>query len=140
MVKGDLREAKQDFEKALDHNVWDQRTVIWLHLVRARLGESPRNETERHARRFDKGKWPGPALAALMGEISIESMIAAAREPSAIKTREQEAEAYFVAGEYYLAVKRAADARRMFEEVLKRNAPQLSVQAGAKAELRNLPK
>ena len=105
MLKGDLRPAAEDFRRALDFNAWDDETVLWLHWCRARLGETPNAETARHARRFDPRKWPGPALKFALGRVSLDSMLAAARDPSALKTREQEAQAYFFAGEHYLATR-----------------------------------
>lgn len=138
MMKGDLRAATADFQQALQYNAWDRTTLIWLHLCRARLGEDARSETMRHVRRHDPQKWPAPAFKLLLGEASVDDMLAAAKEPSSIKTREQEAQAHFIAGHYYLSIKRPGEARRMFQEALNRNVPYTQAHAGAKAALRAL--
>jgi len=140
MLKGDLRPAAEDFRRALDFNAWDSETVLWLHWCRGRLGEAPNGETARHARRFDPRKWPGPAFRFALGRLSLDSMLAAARDPSALKTREQEAQAYFFAGEHYLATRQRAAAQKMFQAVLARKDPWTYSDIGARGELARSPK
>ncbi len=141
MVSGDdLRDAVGDLRRALQYNIWNSSAVLWLHVARARLGEDPRAETQAHAGRFDPKRWPGPAFKALLGEIPIQEMLAAARDPSPIKTRQQEAEAYFLAGQYYLSTKRVSDAKKMFLEVLDRKVPYTYAHMGARAQLALLAK
>jgi len=140
MLKGDLRPAAEDFRRALDFNAWDAETVLWLHWCRGRLGETPNGETARHARRFDPKKWPGPALRFALGRLSLDSMLAAARDPSTLKTREQEAQAYFFAGEHYLQARQRAAAQKMFQAVLARKVPWTYSDIGARGELARWPK
>jgi len=135
LSKGELTPAAEDFRRALDFNVWDEETILWLHFCLARLHQNPREETARAARRFDLKKWPGPAFSFALGQISLEAMIAAAHDPSAIKTREQKAQAYFFAGQYYLAAQRPLDARRMFRLVLAQNVPYTWSDSAASAAL-----
>jgi tetratricopeptide (TPR) repeat protein len=123
MVKGELAAAAADFRHALQLNGWDSETELWLHWCVARLGQDATSETAQAARRFDPRKWPGPAFRFALGQLPLDSMLAAAHDPSAIKTREQEAQAYVFAGESFLAVHRPADAIRMFREVRVRNVP-----------------
>jgi tetratricopeptide (TPR) repeat protein len=140
MVKGDLRAAVTELRHATDFNAWDSQLVLLLHWARARAGEPDSGATAVQAHRTDPRKWPGAALRYALGAIPLDSMLASAREPSAIRTREQEAEAYFYAGEHYLAVKQPLIAQKMFREVVLRNTPWQLADASARAELAALSK
>jgi tetratricopeptide (TPR) repeat protein len=138
MMKGDLKGANEDFAHALDFNVWDTQTMLWLHFSRARLGQDDSEDLAKEALRFDPKKWPGPALSFALGKLPLNSMLLAAKDPSELKTRQQEAEAYFYAGEYYLATHRPLAAKKMFREALDRNVPYRWAHVGAAAELANI--
>ena len=135
LVKGSVADAEVDFRRALDFSVFDDETLLWLHWARARQGKDDKAELAAAARRFDLKKWPGPAIRFALGQLSVEAMLAAAKDPSAMITRQQEAQAYFFAGEYYLAVRRPLDAQNMFRSVIARNLPYNYSDAAAGAEL-----
>ena len=140
MLKGDLRGAVDDYRQALHYNVWSSSAHLWLFVARARLGENARVELADAAKRFDPTVWPGAAFKALQGQISVQDMIAAAHDPSPIKKRGRETEAYFLAGQYYLGLNQVSKAKTMFAEAVKRSVPYSQYFAAAKAQLAQLSK
>lgn len=140
MIKGDYADAKADFRKSMDFNLWVPYTMLWMHWCNVRLGIDDHEEFAKNATRVDPKKWPGQALQFSLGKISVEEMLAAAKDPSESVTKEQEAEAYFDAGEYYLSIHDTGNAQKMFLEVIARNQHQSVADAGARAELAGLSK
>jgi len=135
-MKGDLAGAADDFRRSLVFNSLNAETEIWLNLVRTRYGQGSRADTVKVSRRFDPKKWPSPVFRFIRGEITVDQMVASAADRSSLKAGEQEVQAYFFAGEHYLATNRTADARAMFREVLKRKLPSYYSSIGASAELK----
>jgi tetratricopeptide (TPR) repeat protein len=135
-MKGDFAGAADDFRRSLVLNSLDAETEIWLYLVRARLGQGSPADIVKVSRRFDPKKWPSPVFRFIRGEITRDQMVESAADRSSLKAAEQEVQAYFFAGEHYLATNRTGDARAMFREVLKRKLPSYYSSIGAGAELK----
>jgi|CZKC01.1.fsa_nt_gi tetratricopeptide (TPR) repeat protein len=140
MLNGDYEGAAADFHKSFSFNIWVPSTMLWLHWSNLHLGKDDHDELAKNATRVDPKRWPGPALRFALGQIPTEEMLAAAKDPSDMVTKEQEADAYFEAGEYYLSIHDAGNAQKMFLEVLSRNQHYSVAEFGAKAELNTLKK
>jgi lipoprotein NlpI len=140
MLKADFTGAVEDFRKALELDVFRADTMLWLHWCNARLGKDDHDELAKYARRVDPKAWPGPGLRFALGQASMEEMIKGAKDPAEMQTRDQEALAYFCAGEYYLSIHDAGNAEKMFREALARNVRDRFADFGARSELALLNK
>jgi tetratricopeptide (TPR) repeat protein len=140
MLEGDYESAAADFRKSLDFNIWVPSTMLWLHWCNVRLGKNDHDEFVKNTGRVDPRRWPGPALRFALGQIPVDEMLAAAKDPSEMLTIDQEVEAYFDAGEYYLSIHDTGNAEKMFLEAVSRNRHYNFADAGARAELAGLKK
>jgi tetratricopeptide (TPR) repeat protein len=140
MLKGDYAAAAADFHKSMDFNLWVPYTMLWLHWCDVQLGIDDHEELVKNAARVDPKKWPGQALQFELGKISLEEMLAGAKSPSELVTLDQEAEAYFFAGEHYLSIHDTGNAEKMFLECVAKKRHNAVEDAGARAELAGLKK
>jgi tetratricopeptide (TPR) repeat protein len=140
MIKGDCAGAATDFHKSMDFNLWVPYTMLWMHWCNVRLGIDDHEEFAKNATRTDPKKWPGQALRFELGQISLEEMLAGAKDSSELATLDQESEAYFIAGEHFLLIHDIANAEKMFLEAIARNRHNSVEDAGARAELATLKK
>jgi hypothetical protein len=67
-------------------------------------------------------------------------MLEGAKNPSELVTMDQEAEAYFFAGEHYLLIQDTGNAQKMFLECVSKKRHYAVEDAGARAELLGLKK
>jgi lipoprotein NlpI len=140
MMMGDYTRAAADLHKSLDFNAQVAATMLWLHWCNVRLGIDDRSDFAKQAARVDPKRWPGQALRFALGQIPAEEMLAGAKDTSELVTLDQEAEAYFDAGEYYLSIHDTGNAEKMFLEVVSRNRHYNLADAGARAELAGFKK
>jgi tetratricopeptide (TPR) repeat protein len=140
IIKGDYAGAAADLHKSMDFNLWVPYTMLWLHWCNVRLGIDDHEEFAKNAARADPKKWPGQALGFELGQISLEEMLAGAKDASELATLDEEAEAYFFAGEHFLSVHDTGNAQKMFLEAVARKRHSSVADAGARAELANLKK
>jgi tetratricopeptide (TPR) repeat protein len=140
MMKGDYAGAAADFHKSMDFNLWVPETMLWLHWCNLHLEIDDKEEFAKNVTRVDPKGWQGHSLRFALGQISVEEMLASAKDPSELVTLDQEAAAYFDAGEYCLSIHDAGNAEKMFLEVVARNRHHNLADAGARAELAGLKK
>jgi lipoprotein NlpI len=93
--------------------------MIWLHLIRAQMGEDDRRELEANAENLDRAKWPWPVVAFQLGTMSPERLEAlAASADDAVKRNEQQCEATYYLGAHHASADRKDEARRLFRSAL----------------------
>ena len=135
MVQGDLHAAIRDFDKELELDPTDTDASLARHWCRARLGLKPDTVITSQLRRIDPTVWPAPALRFASGKLTLEQLLLKAKDPSTLVTREHLVEAYFYAGEYYLALRQNAKAAEMFKKAMAQNTPWFMTEAASQAEL-----
>jgi tetratricopeptide (TPR) repeat protein len=122
-MKQGYRAAFDDLSRYAALRPLNSMAMIMLDLTRTRLGLPAPTGSAAFSHRFDPRKWPAPIFRFANGEIKVDALIKAAADPSAWRTRIQEAQAFLIAGEYDLAANRKQEARRMFTEVIARQLP-----------------
>lgn len=91
---GEFAAAATDFAKTVELN-GDAYAVLFLHLAKARGGETATTELETNAAKLKAANWPYPVAELLLGKKLPAAVLAAAT------TREQKCEAQFYIGEFY---------------------------------------
>src|SRR6185437_5225764 len=61
----------------------DSCTVLWLYLARLRTGQAARERLREDAARFDRGNWPWPIVAVLLGDGDAATVLADVRRSTA---------------------------------------------------------
>ena len=103
-------------------------------------GQDDHEELAKYALAVDPKGWPGPAVRFALGQIPLEEMLAAAKDPSELETRYRESQAYYYAGEYYLSIHDTGNAEKMFREAISKNRRDGILDAAARGELAALKK
>jgi len=140
MVKGDFVHALEDLKRSRDYGAFNADRELWIHFCALRAGQNTQAETARRAAFYDPKHWPAAGFELALGKRTVVSMIAAAHDTSTLMTRDQMAEAYTFAGEYYLALKRPTDAAAMFQKAEAQGFADSFVDIVASAELHVLKK
>lgn len=91
---GEFAAAATDFAKTVELN-GDAYAVLFLHLAKARGGDTATTELEANAAKLKPGDWPYPMVELLLGKKPPAAALTAA------KTREQKCEAQFYIGEFH---------------------------------------
>ena len=91
---GEFATAAADFAKTVDLN-GDAYAILFLHLAKARGGETAAAELEANAAKLKAGNWPYPVAELLLGKKLPTAVLTAAT------TREQKCEAQFYIGEFH---------------------------------------
>ena len=136
--QGLFRVSVSDFARAVELDPSRAYRVLGLYLAKARAGDRDRKDLARHAARLDLTRWPGPAVALFLGQITPQAMIAAAQDPDPNALRERYCEAYFYAGEFYLIHGQRTAAVQMFQSAVATATTSLFEHSSAKGELRRL--
>jgi lipoprotein NlpI len=96
---GRLPAAIENFATAVKLDANNAYSVVWLHLARNRAGQNDASEFAANADKLDRGKWPWPIVAYLLGKAGAEKVVASATEQENASTRrEQTCEANFYLG------------------------------------------
>jgi transglutaminase-like putative cysteine protease/lipoprotein NlpI len=96
--------------------------AIWQAAGVERLGHSPDAELMRLASADPQGPWPRPALAALVGVLTVDQMLEAASRKEGDEREFMLTEAYFVAGQRYAAQGDKAKAAEYFRKTREQGA------------------
>jgi tetratricopeptide (TPR) repeat protein len=88
--------AATDFEKALtlgstsntNDVLWLPYQAAWLHVARARAGQSDAEELARNAGKIDLKQWPGTLIAFFLGQVKFEEMAPPSSHGSMGRARE----------------------------------------------------
>jgi tetratricopeptide (TPR) repeat protein len=68
MYVGRLQDAAQDLQNAINLNPEEMYYLIWLHIVRSRLGVDDQPELAANVKDYDFSKWPGAIIALYLGQ------------------------------------------------------------------------
>ncbi len=139
LVKGDAQHAVEDLRQGRAFGALSAARELWLHCALLRAGQDSRADLQARIALYDPRKWPAKAFSFALGKATLDEMLAAARDSSALVTRSQLATAYFVAGEHYLAVHLPLKAREMFLRVQAQNLADTFADVVASAELSRPP-
>jgi tetratricopeptide (TPR) repeat protein len=84
---GQLDAAAADMETAVRLNPTEPYYVLWLHLVRARMGQDDAGELAGNAERLDRSEWPYPLIAFHLGQTDLDAVQTAAQAEARPKKR-----------------------------------------------------
>lgn len=135
---GNFAAAAADFERTVKLDPSDPYGVLWLHLVRGKLGKADREELSRNAAKIDRGKWPAPIVGLYLDERSPEQIRAAAAASDVAARQGRRCEAAFYIGEYELLRRNTGAGQRLLEEAVDACPHEFHQYAGALAELKRL--
>ena len=130
--------AARDYEALLRTNPSDIYRVIWLYLARERAGENGMVEMVGYAERIDVSRWPGPVIKLFLGQAGPREVMESLKGLSGDKRREQQCEALFYLGQYYMIEGNAEAAVSLFRRTLDTGVTKFNEYIGAKAELERL--
>jgi lipoprotein NlpI len=123
-LQGDFGQAANDFAQAQRLDSTYGYPAIWLYLSRARLGaRNARDELAANTNNVDPNIWITPQIdvvALYLGKIGPDAVLSKAAEVGAIPDpkiqKQQECEADFFVGEWYLLQHRKQRARALFRK------------------------
>jgi lipoprotein NlpI len=135
----DYAGAAADLSAASALKPADPYAVLWLYLARTRAGQPAQEALRAEAAPFDRSEWPGPVVAAHLGEADAAAVLAAARSDDPATQKSKECEAGF-----YLGAKAATEGNPTAARDLLTNAtavcPRYFIEAlAARFELARLP-
>lgn len=99
---GNFAAAAQDYERALAIRPDNIYSKLWLYIARGRSGTEAGPDLESTSKGADRKAWPGPIITLFLGESSAQELLKQARHTDHNRQLQQECEAYFYLGEYYL--------------------------------------
>ena len=132
---GHFPEAARDFKRSLSIDSSDMYSALWLYLAHERSAQSGRQELARTAAKVDLSDWPGPVVLLFLGKTTPQQVLAAAKHSDQRKQREQEREAFFYVGQYYLLRGDRGESARLFRKALDTGITGFYEYDGAKVEL-----
>ncbi|MFQ5657704.1 MAG: tetratricopeptide repeat protein [Candidatus Methylomirabilales bacterium] len=135
---GHFSEAVRDHERSLSIDPSDIYSALWLYLARERSRQDGRHELARNAGKADLNGWPGPVVSLFLGKTTPQQVLAAAKDSDQRKQREQECEAFFYVGQYYLLRGNRGESARLFRKALDTGITGFYEYSGAKVELKRL--
>jgi tetratricopeptide (TPR) repeat protein len=139
LYNGDLSTALSEMSISLHVNPSDAYCVLWLHIIRARIGDDDRDELAANAARLDKTVWPWPVVTLFTSAQTPELVRADALSAKDEKTRSnQMCEADFYTGVFQVEKGATAQARQLLAAAVKECPPQFIEYEGAKEELKRL--
>jgi lipoprotein NlpI len=94
----DYAGAAADLSAASALKSADPYAVLWLYLARMRAGQPAQEALRTEAAGFDRSEWPGPVVAAYLGETDAAAVLAAARSDDPATQKSKECEAWFYLG------------------------------------------
>lgn len=115
--QGDHARAARGYALAMenDNGMGVLYAAIWLHIAVARGALNVPSPLAPYAAALPPSQWPAPVVQMLIGTIQPDQAIALADAPDADTYQAQKCEAYFYAGEYYLAQQSPETAKAAFE-------------------------
>jgi lipoprotein NlpI len=115
--QGEHARAARSFALSMEHDsgMGVVYSAIWLHIAVTRGALNAPSPLPPYAAALPPTQWPAPVIQMLIGTIQPDQAIALADAPDADTYRAQKCEAYFYAGEHYLAQQKADAARVAFE-------------------------
>ncbi|MDP6723281.1 MAG: tetratricopeptide repeat protein, partial [Pirellulaceae bacterium] len=117
-LSGRFDAAINDFKTAIGRQPNDPYAAIWLYLSQARSGRDGRNDLTKNAAPFAREPWPGPIIAMLLGQATVQATIDRASDPDPVRQREKRTEALFYAGQYELLRGSRTDAIGYFHDAV----------------------
>ena len=132
--------AVTDLRRSSELNPKITYSLLWLHLARARLGESDSKELIKRSAKTDLARWPGPVLKFYLGRVTADQMMAAAADPDVGTEQRHLCEANFFAGENALLRSQYSIARSHLEKAVNGCPLKNLHRDAAAAELKRLNK
>ena len=136
---GDFAGSVADLSAALALKPADPYNVLWLYLARARAGQPAQDSLRTEAAALDRSEWPGPVVAAYLGEADTAAVLAAARSDDPATQKSKECEAGFYLGAKAATEGNTAAARDLLSKAAAA-CPRYFIEApAARFELARLP-
>lgn len=137
-LSGDFDAAMNDFKTAVTLLPGDPYAVIWLFLAQTRSGRDGRNDLIKNAAPFTREQWPGPIIAMLLGQTSVNDLLKLATDADSARQLEKRTEAYFYAGQKELAAGNRVAAIGHFRETVNIGVTRFVEYVAAAEELKRL--
>ena len=137
-LSGDFNAALTDLKSAVSILPGDPYGVIWLFLAQTRSGRDGRNDLTKNATPFTPEQWPGPIIAMLLGQTTINDLLGLAADADSVKQLEKKTEAYFYAGQKELAAGNRRAAIGHFRETVNIGVSRFIEYVAAEVELKRL--
>jgi lipoprotein NlpI len=113
-------------------------SVLWLHLARAKMGNSDTNELSRNAAEIDLSKWSGRLISLFLGKATPEQTRAAAAQGDPNTKPERDCDAPFYIAEYELQRQNLIVAKTLLQEAVNACSHPWPEYDGAVTELKRL--
>jgi rhomboid protease GluP len=91
----------------------DAYVVIWLYLARMRIGTSAQDDFAQQAKALPADKWPMPVINFYLGNLKAAELTAAAANADPKTQSNQQCEASFYLGEWFLLHKDVEQAKKL---------------------------
>ena len=117
-LRANPSQAVIDLRKSSQLNPTNAYSVLWLHLVRRRLGQNDSKDLIRQSAKADLSKWPWPVLKFYLRRVTADQMIAAVTSPDVKAENRRICEANFFAGEDALLNQHHTTARLLLQTAL----------------------
>ena len=135
-LSGDFDAAVTDFKTAVSLLPGDPYAVIWLFLAQTRSGRDGRNDLTQNAAPFTREQWPGPIIAMLLEQSTVNELESLATDPDTERQKEKRTEAYFYAGQKELVAGNRTAAVSHFRETVNIGVTRFIEYIAAEAELK----
>ncbi len=136
--QGSFADAAADYQRYLAYQLDDASIVILLYLARVRAGVEGHAELSERARDLDLGRWPGAAVAMLLGDLDPEHVLAQASDDPDLEEHDGRHLGYFYIAQHYLLQRKLPQAVEMLRLALLEGATDCFEYALVEAELRRL--
>jgi len=133
---GQLGSAAADLEKGVRLAPSNAYYVVWLHIVRSKLGGADTAELKRNVAGLDRGEWPAQAALYYLGQASAEQVRKAGAAAQSRDHMGESCEASFYLAESELAHGNRAAARKLLEQTQATCTQNFWEHTGAQAELK----
>ncbi len=131
-------DAAADYERYLAQRTDDASVVILLYLARVRAGAEADAELAERAQKLDLGRWPGAAVAMLLGSVGPEHVLAQANDDPDLEEHGDRHLGFFYIALHYLLQRRLPEAVEMLRLALLEGATDCFEYALVEAELQRL--
>jgi lipoprotein NlpI len=125
---GDHAKAEADLETAAKIKPNDAYIASWREILSYQT-KSPSVLVQTESQ-LDMAVWPGPIVRFLLGETNQKTLFASAKDSDSQKTRKQQCDATFFAGQFELHKGSKDEARRLFQLAV-RDCPRQFLEVGA---------
>ena len=137
-LSGRFDVAISDFRTAVGLQPRDPYSVIWLFLAQARSGRDGKRELTANAVLFTREQWPGPIIAMLLNQATVQTTIDQASDRDPARQREKRTEALFYAGQHELVKGSRSEAIGFFRNAVEAGVTHFFEYVAAEAELKQL--